>query len=164
VLHDFRIRIVGLPKRFESSEMNTSLTNRFVELAVAAKRVFPKKLTATIGAFRCSNSHITFVEQPDSADRLIYPSRCETEGCYDTRNITLDNGRSVFDDFQKVHLELLKVGEGGSSRTSVVAHLYGDLVDRLQSGGIAIVTGVLRVKSSPQKLDYILELNSIKPY
>ena len=60
---------------------------------------------AVNAAFRCSNRHVTMVEQDGAGMILKRPIKCETEGCGESRNFKLDEKRTEFVDFQVIKIQ-----------------------------------------------------------
>lgn len=161
---DFRVRLVGLPTKFESSQFSTNMNNKFIELAVSVKSVSSREIVVMIAAFRCLSHHLTFVNQPIGNPNLIRPKSCQIKGCYATSGFTLDEKESLIDDFQKASVKLHRVGQSEAA-PGLQVYLTGDLVGSLHKGRTYNATGVLRIKmTAGKKLGYVFEANSVQPY
>ena len=60
---------------------------------------------AVNAAFRCSNQHVTFIEQSGAGLTLRRPIKCETEGCGETKNFELDDLKTEFVDYQVIKIQ-----------------------------------------------------------
>ncbi len=86
---ELRIRIRALPDRISLRGVNKNLLNMLIQVAGMVTRTSELRPLAVNAAFRCSNQHVTFVEQNGSGLILRRPIKCETEGCGETKNFEL---------------------------------------------------------------------------
>lgn len=97
-----------------------------------------------IGAFRC-NQCGQMCEGVEQNFKFTEPARCESERCL-SREFTLENGGSVYIDWQKVRLQELSVDiPAGSMPRSIDVILRGDTVDMAKPGDRTVFTGTLIV-------------------
>lgn len=102
---------------------------------------------AVLAAFRCSNQHITYVEQ--SGVTLKRPIKCETEGCGEMKSFELDELKTEFIDFQIIRIqELPEELPPGQLPQTFDVHLVGDIVNSARPGDRIVLTGV--VKAEPE--------------
>jgi replicative DNA helicase Mcm len=101
---------------------------------------------AVVAAFRCTNEHLTFVEQSGVA--LKRPIKCETEGCGENKNFELDELETDFIDFQIIRIqELPEELPPGQLPQTFDVHLIGDIVNTARPGDRIVLTGIVKAES-----------------
>ncbi len=119
-------------------ELNTLIMVR--GMVVRTSELRPMAVRA---AFRCANTHITYVEQ--SGLTLKRPVKCETEGCGENKNFELDDLKTEFIDFQVIRIqELPEELPPGQLPQTFDVNLVGDIVNSARPGDRITLTGIVK--------------------
>lgn len=86
---ELRVRIRGLSDRISLRGVTKDSLNTLILVAGMVTRTSELRPLAVNAAFRCSNQHITFIEQSGAGLTLKRPIKCETEGCGETKYFEL---------------------------------------------------------------------------
>ncbi|HVB12995.1 MAG TPA: hypothetical protein VNE86_07660, partial [Nitrososphaerales archaeon] len=105
VRKELRVRLRELTDRISLRGVTKEQLNTMIMVAGMVTRTSELRPLAVNAAFRCSNRHITMVEQDGAGTTLKRPIKCETEGCGETRNFELDEKRTEFVDFQVIKIQ-----------------------------------------------------------
>jgi replicative DNA helicase Mcm len=141
-------RVRGLPDRLSLRGVTKDKLNNLILVAGMVTRTSELRPLAVNAAFRCSNSHITFVPQSGASTVLKRPIKCETEGCGETRNFELDDMRTDFVDFQVIKIqEMPEELPPGQLPQSFDVNVIGDIVNSARPGDRIYLTGVVKAES-----------------
>jgi replicative DNA helicase Mcm len=145
---ELRVRVREMPDRISLRGVNKNLLNTLIQVAGMVTRTSELRPLAVNAAFRCSNQHITFIEQNGSGLILKRPIKCETEGCGETKNFELDDVRTEFLDFQVIRIqEMPEELPPGQLPQSYDVNLTGDIVNSARPGDRIFLTGVVKAES-----------------
>ena len=145
---ELRVRVRELADRISLRGVNKNLLNTLIQVAGMVTRTSELRPLAVNAAFRCSNQHITFVEQNGSSVILRRPIKCETEGCGETKNFELDDIKTEFLDFQVIRIqEMPEELPPGQLPQSFDVNLTGDMVNSARPGDRIFLTGVVKAES-----------------
>ncbi len=145
---ELRVRIRELSDRISLRGVTKNLLNTLIQVAGMVTRTSELKPLAVNAAFRCSNQHITFVEQNGSGVILKRPIKCETEGCGETKNFELDDLKTEFLDFQVIRIqEMPEELPPGQLPQSFDVNLTGDMVNAARPGDRIFLTGIVKAES-----------------
>ena len=145
---EIRIRIRDLPDRLSLRGVTKNQLNTLIQVAGMVTRTSELRPLAVNAAFRCTNQHITFVQQNGSGTILKRPIKCETEGCGETKNFELDDLKTEFLDFQVIRIqEMPEELPPGQLPQSFDVNLTGDIVNSARPGDRIYLTGVVKAES-----------------
>ena len=148
VRKEFHVRIRELTDRVSLRGVTKNELNMLIQVAGMVTRSSELRLLATRAAFRCSNQHITYVEQSGSSNGILKrPVKCETEGCGETKNFELDDFKTEFIDFQIAKIQEMPEELSGQLPQSFDVHLTGDVVNTARPGDRLSLTGIVKAES-----------------
>ncbi|MGI0091269.1 MAG: minichromosome maintenance protein MCM [Nitrososphaerales archaeon] len=148
VRKELHVRLRELSDRISLRSVTKEQLNRLILVAGMVTRTSELRPMAVNAAFRCSNRHITFVEQTGTGGLLKRPIKCETEGCGETRNFELDEAKTEFMDFQVIKIqEMPEELPPGQLPQSFDVNMTGDIVNTARPGDRIVLTGVVKAES-----------------
>ncbi|MHB1868464.1 MAG: minichromosome maintenance protein MCM [Nitrososphaerales archaeon] len=148
VRKELRVRLRELTDRISLRGVTKEQLNTMIMVAGMVTRTSELRPLAVNAAFRCSNRHITMVEQDGAGTTLKRPIKCETEGCGETRNFELDEKRTEFVDFQVIKIqEMPEELPPGQLPQSFDVNMTGDLVNVARPGDRIVMTGIVKAES-----------------
>ncbi len=143
---ELRVRIRGLTERLHLRGITKEQLNMLISVAGMVTRTSELRPLAMRAAFRCTNNHLTFVDQ--SGPVMRPPVKCDTEGCGDSKSFELDEIKTEFIDFQLIRIqELPEELPAGQLPQSFEVHLMGDIVNSARPGDRIDLTGIVKVES-----------------
>lgn len=146
VRKEIHVRIRELTDPVSLRDVSKLQLNTLIMVRGMVVRSSELRPMAVIAAFRCTNQHLTFVEQSGVA--LKRPIKCETEGCGENKNFELDELKTEFIDFQIIRIqELPEELPPGQLPQTFDVHLMGDIVNTARPGDRIILTGIVKAES-----------------
>ena len=143
---EIHIRIRDLTDPLSLRDVAKSQLNTLIMVRGMVVRSSELRPMAVLAAFRCTNMHITYVEQSGVA--LKRPIKCETEGCGESKNFELDELKTEFIDFQIIRIqELPEELPPGQLPQTFDVHLIGDIVNSARPGDRIVLTGIVKAES-----------------
>ncbi|OPY52431.1 MAG: Minichromosome maintenance protein MCM [Methanosaeta sp. PtaU1.Bin055] len=168
VLEKAHFRIVGLPRRFKTSELRSDQIGRLIALEGLVRTVTevrPKVLSAAFECQRCG--HLFYKEQTTS--KFQEPYDCPNEACDRRGPFKLLLDRSRFVDAQNVRVqESPEELRGGEQPQTLDVQLEDDLSGIIYPGDRVVISGVLRSYQRTTQtgkstyFDLFLEGNSVE--
>lgn len=168
VLEKAHFRIVGLPRRFKTSELRSDQIGRLIALEGLVRTVTevrPKVLSAAFECQRCG--HLFYKEQTTS--KFQEPYDCPNEACDRRGPFKLLLDRSRFVDAQNVRVqESPEELRGGEQPQTLDVQLEDDLSGIIYPGDRVVINGVLRSYQRTTQtgkstyFDLFLEGNSVE--
>ncbi len=148
VSKELHVRLRELPDRISLRAVTKDQLNTLILVAGMVTRTSELRPLAVNAAFRCSNHHLTYVEQSGVSSTLKRPIKCETEGCGETRNFELDEKRTEFIDFQVIKIqEMPEELPPGQLPQSFDVSMTSDLVNTARPGDRIVLTGIVKAES-----------------
>jgi len=145
---ELRVRIRGLSDRISLRGVTKDSLNTLILVAGMVTRTSELRPLAVNAAFRCSNQHITFIEQSGAGLTLKRPIKCETEGCGETKNFELDDLRTEFVDYQVIKIqEMPEELPPGQLPQSFDVNLNSDVANTARPGDRIFLTGIVKAES-----------------
>ncbi|MGA2875131.1 MAG: LAGLIDADG family homing endonuclease [Nitrososphaerales archaeon] len=145
---ELHVRLRELTDRISLRAVTKEQLNTMIMVNGMVTRTSELRPLAVTAAFRCSNRHITMVEQDGSGIILKRPIKCETEGCGESRNFELDEKRTEFVDFQVIRIqEMPEELPPGQLPQSFDVNMTGDLVNIARPGDRIVLTGIVKAES-----------------
>lgn len=145
---ELHVRLRELTDKVSLREVTKEQLNTMIMVAGMVTRTSELRPLAVSAAFRCSNRHITMVEQDGPGTILKRPIKCETEGCGEARNFELDEKRTEFVDFQVIKIqEMPEELPPGQLPQSFDVNMMGDLVNNARPGDRIVLTGIVKAES-----------------
>ncbi|HZW56109.1 MAG TPA: LAGLIDADG family homing endonuclease [Nitrososphaerales archaeon] len=143
---ELHVRVRELTDRVSLRGVTKDELNMLIQVAGMVTRTSELRPLAMTAAFRCTNQHITYVEQ--SGTILKKPVKCETEGCGETKSFELDDMKTDFIDFQVIRIqEMPEELPPGQLPQSFDVHLMGDVVNSARPGDRIVLTGIVKAES-----------------
>ncbi|MHB1908779.1 MAG: minichromosome maintenance protein MCM [Nitrososphaerales archaeon] len=143
---EIHIRIRDLTDPLSLRDVAKSQLNTLIMVRGMVVRSSELRPMAVLAAFRCTNMHITYIEQSGVA--LRRPIKCETEGCGESKNFELDELKTEFIDFQIIRIqELPEELPPGQLPQTFDVHLIGDIVNSARPGDRIVLTGIVKAES-----------------
>jgi len=168
VLEKAHFRIVGLPRRYKTSELRSDHIGRLIALEGLVRTVTevrPKVISAAFECQRCG--HLFFKEQTTS--KFQEPYDCPNEACDRRGPFKLMLDRSRFVDAQNVRVqESPEELRGGEQPQTLDVQLEDDLSGMIYPGDRVVINGVLRSYQRTTQtgkstyFDLFLEGNSVE--
>jgi DNA replicative helicase MCM subunit Mcm2 (Cdc46/Mcm family) len=148
IIKELHVRLRELSDRISLRNVTKEQLNTLILVAGMVTRTSEIRPLAVNAAFRCSNRHITFIEQTSAGSILKRPVKCETEGCGETRNFELDEKKTEFIDFQVIKIqEMPEELPPGQLPQSFDVNMTGDLVNVARPGDRIVLTGIVKAES-----------------
>jgi replicative DNA helicase Mcm len=143
---EIHIRIRELTDPVSLRDVSKLQLNTLIMVRGMVVRSSELRPMAVLAAFRCTNLHLTYVEQSGVA--LKRPIKCETEGCGENKNFELDELKTEFIDFQIIRIqELPEELPPGQLPQTFDVHLIGDIVNTARPGDRIVLTGIVKAES-----------------
>jgi replicative DNA helicase Mcm len=140
---EMHVRLRDLTDPISLREVAKQQLNTLIMVRGMVVRVSELRPMALRAAFRCTNQHITYVEQ--SGITLKRPVKCETEGCGENKNFELDDLKTEFIDFQVIRIqELPEELPPGQLPQTFDVNLVGDIVNNARPGDRITLTGIVK--------------------
>lgn len=168
VLEKAHFRIVGLPRRFKTSELRSDQIGRLIALEGLVRTVTevrPKVLSAAFECQRCG--HLFYKDQTTS--KFQEPYDCPNEACDRRGPFKLLLDKSRFVDAQNVRVqESPEELRGGEQPQTLDVQLEDDLSGIIYPGDRVVISGVLRSYQRTTQtgkstyFDLFLEGNSVE--
>ncbi|HRW83453.1 MAG TPA: minichromosome maintenance protein MCM [Methanothrix sp.] len=168
VLEKAHFRIVGLPRRYKTSELRSDHIGRLIALEGLVRTVTevrPKVISAAFECQRCG--HLFYKEQTTS--KFQEPYDCPNEACDRRGPFKLLLDRSRFVDAQNVRVqESPEELRGGEQPQTLDVQLEDDLTGIIYPGDRVVINGALRSYQRTTQtgkstyFDLFLEGNSIE--
>jgi replicative DNA helicase Mcm len=149
VRKELHVRIRALTDRISLRGVTKDKLNVLIQVPGMVTRTSELRPLAAVAAFRCSNQHITFVEQSGGSSGILKkPVKCEAEGCGETKNFELDEFKTEFIDFQIIKIqEMPEELPPGQLPQSFDVHLTGDVVNTARPGDRISLTGIVKAEA-----------------
>ncbi|UEC42938.1 MAG: Minichromosome maintenance protein MCM [Methanothrix sp.] len=168
LLEKAHFRIVGLPRRYKTSELRSDQIGRLIALEGLVRTVTevrPKVISAAFECQRCG--HVFYKEQTTS--KFQEPYDCPNDACDRRGPFKLLLDRSRFVDAQNVRVqESPEELRGGEQPQTLDVQLEDDLTGMIYPGDRVVVNGALRSYQRTTQtgkstyFDLFLEGNSIE--
>lgn len=168
VLEKAHFRIVGLPRRYKTSELRSDHISRLIALEGLVRTVTEVRPKVVSAAFECQRcGHLFYKEQTTS--KFQEPYDCPNDACDRRGPFKLLLDRSRFVDAQNVRVqESPEELRGGEQPQTLDVQLEDDLSGIIYPGDRVVINGVLRSYQRTTQtgkstyFDLFLEGNSVE--
>ena len=145
---ELHVRLRELADKMPLRGVTKNELNKLIMVSGMVTRTSELRPLAVNAAYRCSNGHLTLIEQGGSSTILKRPIKCETEGCGETKNFELDDTKTEFIDFQVIKIqEMPEELPPGQLPQSFDVNLTSDVVNMARPGDRIFLTGVVKAES-----------------
>lgn len=147
----FKVRFSNIPDQVDLRRLRSIHLGKLISVEGIIIRQSVVKPLLVQGVFQCVNcGEIHYV--PQEGGMYTEPSRCVNPNCGKKGPFNLLTEESTYTDLQTITIqERPETLPPGQIPRSLPARLVGDLVDSVRAGDRAVVTGILRMRSSFDK-------------